>query len=48
MSGEPRYLAPRKSVAAIHSILNRVYDLEPTRLTSDYQLAAQEVLKDWR
>ncbi|HZM46351.1 MAG TPA: DUF58 domain-containing protein [Burkholderiales bacterium] len=45
MSGEPRYLAPRKSVATIHSILNRVYDLEPTPLTSDYQSAAQEVMR---
>ena len=42
MSGEPRYLAPRKSVATIHAILNRVYDLEPTLLTSDYEAAAQE------
>jgi len=45
MSGEPRYLAPRKSVATIHAILNRVYDLEPTPLTSDYQWAAQEVMR---
>jgi uncharacterized protein (DUF58 family) len=45
MSGEPRYLAPRKSIAAIHAILNRVYDLEPTPLTSDYHLAAQEVMR---
>jgi uncharacterized protein (DUF58 family) len=45
MSGEPRYLAPRKSVAAIQTILNRVYDLEPTPLTSDYQSAAQEVMR---
>jgi uncharacterized protein (DUF58 family) len=43
--GEPRYLAPRKSVATIHAILNRVYDLEPTPLTSDYQWAAQEVMR---
>ncbi len=45
MSGEPRWLAPRKSVATIHAILNRVYDLEPTPLTSDYQWAAQEVMR---
>ena len=45
MSGEHRYLAPRKSVATIHAILNRVYDLEPTGLTSDYQVAAQEVMR---
>ena len=45
MSGEPRYLAPRKSVATIHAILNRVYDLEPTPLTSDYEAAAQDVMR---
>src|SRR5688572_12648923 len=45
MSSEPRYLAPRKSIATIHAILNRVYDLEPTALTSDYQWAAREVMQ---
>ena len=45
MSAQPRYLPPRKSVATIHAILNRVYDIEPTQLTSDYQAAAQEVMR---
>ena len=41
MGGEPRYIAPRKSVATVHAILNRVYDLEPTLRTSDYHRAAR-------
>jgi len=42
--GAPRYLAPRKSVAAINTILERVYDLEPSLAMPDYRLAAREVM----
>ena len=40
MSGYERFMAPRKSPATINLILNRVYDLQPTLLTSDYYAAA--------
>ena len=30
MAGVNRYCEPRKSVAAVNAILNRVYDIEPT------------------
>jgi uncharacterized protein (DUF58 family) len=45
MGGVHRYLEPRKSIAAVHSMLNRVYDLEPTLAVPDYQLAAREVMR---
>jgi uncharacterized protein (DUF58 family) len=38
---KPRYLAPRKSVAAVNTLLNVVYDLQPSWQTPDYLLAAQ-------
>jgi uncharacterized protein (DUF58 family) len=44
MAGENRYSEPRKSVAAVHAILNRVYDIEPTLSVPDYYLAAREVM----
>ncbi len=44
MGGENRYCAPRKSVAAVHAILNRVYDIEPTLAMPDYERAAQELM----
>lgn len=40
MSGVSRWLAPRKSRATINSILNRVYDLQPTIAATDYHVAA--------
>ncbi len=45
MSGERRYLAPRKSQATINLILNRVFDLQPSLSASDYYDAALEVMK---
>ncbi|MGH8704038.1 MAG: DUF58 domain-containing protein, partial [Burkholderiales bacterium] len=44
MGGENRYCAPRKSVAAVHAILNRVYDIEPTLAMPDYERAAQDLM----
>lgn len=41
---EPRYLNPCKGVASVNRILNTVYDLQPTRQTPDYLLAAQALL----
>ncbi|HKW36867.1 MAG TPA: DUF58 domain-containing protein [Burkholderiales bacterium] len=44
MGGEERFCAPRKSVAAVNVILNRVYDLEPGPAMPDYQRAARDVM----
>ena len=43
MSGEPRYSAPRKSAATVNVILNTLYDLQPSLMTSDYYRAALEL-----
>jgi uncharacterized protein (DUF58 family) len=48
MGGIRRYSEPRKSVAAVHAILNRVYDIEPTLAVPDYHLAARDVMKNLR
>ena len=42
--GERRWLPPVKSTNAVNTILNNVYDLQPTTHASDYAAAAQEVL----
>lgn len=39
----PRYLPPRKSVATVTSLLNTVYDLQPTLQTSDYLAACEQL-----
>jgi uncharacterized protein (DUF58 family) len=48
MAGINRYSEPRKSVAAVHAILNRVYDIEPTLAVPDYHLAARDVMRNLR
>jgi uncharacterized protein (DUF58 family) len=48
MGGVHRFLEPRKSIAAVHSILDRVYDLEPTLAVPDYDQAAREVMRHLR
>ena len=45
MAGIDRYVEPRKSVAAVNAILNRVYDIEPTLSVPDYDLAARDVMR---
>ena len=45
MSGPSRWLAPRKSGATVNTILNGVYDLQPTLAASDYHLAAMDLMK---
>jgi uncharacterized protein (DUF58 family) len=45
MAGEPRWFAPRKSASTVNLILNRVYDLHPTLMTTDYYTAALELMK---
>jgi uncharacterized protein (DUF58 family) len=48
MAGINRYCEPRKSVAAVNAILNRVYDIEPTLAVPDYNLAARDVMRQVR
>lgn len=45
MGGVHRFLEPRKSIGAVHAILNRVYDLEPTLAVPDYDQAARDVMR---
>jgi uncharacterized protein (DUF58 family) len=40
MSGEQRFLAPRRSRETVNHILNAVYDLQPGMMTTDYYQAA--------
>jgi uncharacterized protein (DUF58 family) len=44
MSGPARFMAPRKSPASVNVMLNQLYDLQPTLLTSDYYAAAVELM----
>jgi uncharacterized protein (DUF58 family) len=44
MSGHSRFMAPRKSPAAVTAMLNQLYDLQPTLSTSDYYAAAVELM----
>ncbi|MCC6192841.1 MAG: DUF58 domain-containing protein, partial [Burkholderiales bacterium] len=37
--GEPRWLAPRKSVGTVNVLLGQLFDLEPGPATSDYLVA---------
>jgi uncharacterized protein (DUF58 family) len=48
MSGEQRWLAPRKARPTVNLILNHVYDLHPTLQTTDYYSAALELMKRLR
>ncbi|KAF1009355.1 MAG: hypothetical protein GAK32_01910 [Pseudomonas fluorescens] len=40
----PHYLAPAKGTAQLNRLLDTVYDLEPTRRTTDYQTAISQLL----
>ena len=44
MSGQTRFMAPRKSAATVTAMLNQLYDLQPTLVTSDYYAAAVELM----
>jgi uncharacterized protein (DUF58 family) len=48
MGGVNRYCEPRKSIAAVHAIMNRMYDVEPTLAVPDYHRAATEVMRQVR
>jgi uncharacterized protein (DUF58 family) len=45
MSGPQRWLAPHKSRAMVNTILNSVYDLQPTMNASDYHVATLDLMK---
>ena len=44
MGGVSRYCEPRKSLGALHALLNHAYDIEPTLAMPDYELAASQVM----
>jgi uncharacterized protein (DUF58 family) len=48
MSGQPRWVAPRKSRSTINVILNGVYDLQPTLAATDYHQAAVDMMRRTR
>lgn len=48
MGGVSRYVEPRKSMAAVHALLSRVYDIEPTLAVPDYEQAARDVMRHLR
>jgi uncharacterized protein (DUF58 family) len=45
LGGHARRLAPKKSAATLSSILHAVYDLQPTLEASDFEQAAQSLLR---
>ena len=44
-AGPQRFLPPRKGALTINTVLNNVYDLQPTTHASDYAQAASELIK---
>ena len=44
-SGDERWIPPRKSIANVNSILNSIYDLQPSLMSPDYSRAAMELMK---
>lgn len=46
--GNSRWLSPQKSKAAVNTILNSVYNLQPTTQASDYTAAAEMLIKRQR
>lgn len=48
LGAERRWLAPAKGAAAVHRLLHRVYDLEPTTLGLDFRGAAEELARRQR
>ncbi len=42
--GQSRYMAPQKSLGALHVLLDQVFDLQPTLVATDYQSAAADLM----
>ena len=47
-SGERRYIAPRKGAGMVNTVLNSIYDLQPSMQSPDYASAATELHKRLR
>lgn len=43
--GQQRDFAPRKGVASLNALMNRLYDIEPAPVHSDYMQAARDLLQ---
>jgi uncharacterized protein (DUF58 family) len=43
--GEQRDFAPRKGIATLNALMNRLHDIEPGATHSDYLVAAQDLLR---
>jgi uncharacterized protein (DUF58 family) len=43
--GQQRDFAPRKGVASLNALMNRLYDIEPAPVHSDYVQAANDLLR---
>jgi uncharacterized protein (DUF58 family) len=43
--GEQRDFAPRKGIATLNALINRLHDIEPGATHSDYLVAAQDLLR---
>jgi len=48
IGGEARWLAPRQGPAALNSLINTVYDLQPTLRPADFAVAATQLLNRQR
>ncbi len=44
-AGEQRRFAPRKGTASLNALMARLYDIEPSATHSDYQQAAEDLLR---
>ena len=45
LPGQRRDFAPRKGAATLNALMNRLHDIQPGAMHSDYLLAAQELLR---
>ncbi|NML43684.1 DUF58 domain-containing protein [Ramlibacter sp. G-1-2-2] len=45
LPGQQRDFAPRKGVASLNALMNRLYDIEPAAVHSDYVQAANDLLR---
>jgi len=45
VGGHSRFMAPRKAAATVNVMLNLLYDLQPTLMTTDYYAAALDLMR---
>lgn len=48
LGGPERFLAPQRSSSTVSRVLHAVYDLQPTLQSSDFEQAAQQIMKHER